>query len=243
MKVIPVLDILNSKVVHAIKGKRKDYRPIQSSLTSSAEPLEVAEAFKNKGFRELYIADLDAIIDCSTNFQVLKQIIDNTGLKLMVDAGITNLDRAQKLLESGVSKLIVGTETLTEKSFVSEAIHLFGKDRVVVSIDLKDGKVLVKTGFDGCTEALCLLREFVEMGVSNFIILDLSKVGSSEGINSDLFKQIQETLKLEIYVGGGARSIQDLIVLKNLGVSGVLVATALHNGKITVQQLKAEGLL
>jgi phosphoribosylformimino-5-aminoimidazole carboxamide ribotide isomerase len=243
MKVIPVLDILNGKVVHAIKGKRSDYQPIKSSFTSSAEPLEVARAFRNTGFRDLYIADLDAIIDCSTNFQVLKQIIDSTGLKLMVDAGITNLDRAQKLLASGVSKLIVGTETLTEKSFVSKAIQLFGKDRVVVSIDLKDGKVLVKPGFDGCTEALGLLREFVEMGVSNFIILDLTKVGSSEGINSDLLKQIHETLKLEIYVGGGARNIKDLIDLKNLGVSGVLVATALHNGKITVQQLKAEGFL
>jgi phosphoribosylformimino-5-aminoimidazole carboxamide ribotide isomerase len=161
----------------------------------------------------------------------------------MVDAGITNLDRAQKLFESGISKLIIGTETLTEKSFVSEAIQLFGKDRIVVSIDLKDGKVIVKPGFDGCTETLCLLREFMEMGVSNFIILDLTKVGSSEGINTDLLKQIHQTLKLEIYVGGGARNIQDLKELKNLGVSGVLVATALHNGKITVQQLKAEGFL
>jgi len=243
MKVIPVVDILNGKVVHAIKGKRKDYKPIQSSLTSSAEPLEVAEVFKNNGFRELYVADLDAIIDCSMNFQILKKIVDKTGLELMVDAGITSLDRAQKLLESGVSKLIIGTETLTKKSFVSEAIRLFGKDCVVVSIDLKDGKVLVKPDFDGCTEALCLIGEFVEMGVSNFIILDLTKVGSSEGINIDLFKHIRDTLILEIYAGGGARDIQDLIELKKVGVSGVLVATALHNGKITVQQLKAEGFL
>lgn len=243
MKVVPVIDILNGMVVHAIKGKRSDYQPIQSKFTASANPVEVAEVFRDKGFREIYIADLDAIVDCTTNFQVLRKIVEKTGLELMVDAGITNLDRAQKLLASGVSKLIIGTETLTEKSFVSKAIQLFGKDRVVVSIDLKDGKVLVKPGFDGYTEALCLLREFVEMGVSNFIILDLTKVGSSEGINSDLLKQIHETLKLEIYVGGGARNIKDLLDLKYLGVSGVLVATALHNGKITVQQLKAEGLL
>jgi len=243
MKVIPVVDILNGKVVHAIKGKRKDYKPIQSSLTSSAEPLEVAEVFKNNGFRELYVADLDAIIDCSMNFQILKKIVDKTGLELMVDAGITSLDRAQKLLESGVSKLIIGTETLTKKSFVSEAIRLFGKDCVVVSIDLKDGKVLVKPDFDGCTEALCLVKELMEMGVSKVIVLDLTRVGSAEGTNTDLLKQIHETLKLEIYGGGGARDIQDLIELKKVGVSGVLVATALHNGKITVQQLKAEGFL
>jgi phosphoribosylformimino-5-aminoimidazole carboxamide ribotide isomerase len=243
MKVIPVIDILDGKVVHAVKGKRRDYKPIQSIFTSSLVPLEVARIFKNNGFGELYIADLDAIIACLSNFHHFKQIVDKTGLELMVDAGITSLERAYKLFENGVSKLVIGTETLKKKVFVSESIRLFGKDRVIVSIDMKDDRVLVQPGFDGCTEPMCLLRELIKMGVSNVIILDLAKVGTSEGMNKDFLKKITENLELGIYTGGGVRDLHDLVELRNLGVAGALVATALHNGRITVQQLKDEGFI
>ena len=87
-----------------------------------------------------------------TDFQVLKRIVDATGLELMVDAGVTSMERAESLLENGVSKLVVGTETLQNKSFVGEAVKAFGSDRVIVSLDLKGDKVLVKPGFDGCTD-------------------------------------------------------------------------------------------
>ena len=88
MKVIPVIDILNGIVVHAVRGKRREYQPLQSILCKSVEPLEVAKAFKALGFSELYIADLDAITGGSVNFQVFKRIAKETGLKLMVDAGV-----------------------------------------------------------------------------------------------------------------------------------------------------------
>ena len=108
MKVIPVLDILNGKVVHAVKGRRQDYQPLQSTLCNSTQPLEVAKAFQTIGFSELYIADLDAITKAQANFQVLKDIADETGLKLMVDAGVTDLQREQQLLDNGVFKVVIG---------------------------------------------------------------------------------------------------------------------------------------
>lgn len=243
MKVIPVIDILNSEVVHAVKGKRIEYKPIQSNLVSSSAPLEVAIIFQKLGFQELYIADLDAIIDCSSDFHLFKQIKDTTDLELIVDAGITSLERAKKLFESGVSKLVIGTETLTKKVFISDSIRLFGKDRVIVSIDMKEDRVLVQSGFDGCIEPMGLLMELIEMGVSKVIILDLSKVGTAEGIKTDFLKKIPKNLGFEIYIGGGVRDLHDLVELNKLGTTGVLVATALHNGKITVQQLKDEGFL
>ena len=243
MKVIPVVDILNNRVVHAIRGRRPEYQLIQSIITQSVEPVEVSKAFKNLGFGVLYIADLDSIIERSSSFQLISRIFDATGLELIVDAGVTSLDRAQKLLVSGVSKLIIGTETLTNKEFVAEAIRLFGRERVVVSVDLRGDKVLVQSGFDGCTDVMCLLREFEAMGVSDVIILDLTKVGTGEGVNKAFLKQVLETFNFAVYVGGGVRDIQDLLELDNLGVSGALIATALHTGRITTRQLKAEGFL
>ena len=243
MKVIPVIDILNGKAVHAVKGQRRNYQPLESILFKSVEPLEVAKGFKALGFTELYVADLDAIVDCSADFEVFKHIAGETGLRLMVDAGVTNMERAQKLLGKGVSKLIVGTETLQSKKFVEQAVDIFGGDRVVVSLDLKGNKTIVKLGFDGCSDPISLLKDFKSMGVSQVIVLDLTRVGSGEGVNTGFLKQVIEEVGVEVYVGGGVRGIADLVELRNLGISGALVATSLHTGKISVAQLKQEGFL
>jgi len=238
-----VIDILNGVVVHAVRGKRNEYKPLQSSLSSSVDPVEVAKDFKKLGFSELYVADLDAIIDCSADFQVFQRITDVTGLNLMVDAGVTSMGRAEKLLESGVSKLVIGTETLQNKSFVGEAVKVFGSDRVIVSLDLRGDKVLVKLGFNGCTDPMCLLKEFKAMGVSQVIVLDLARVGSGEGVGVDFMKKVLAEVPLNLYVGGGVRDISDLLELRDTGISGALVATSLHSGKISIGQLKVNGFL
>jgi len=242
LKVIPVIDILNGAVVHAVRGKRSEYKPIESVICKSAEPLEVAKAFKNLGFTELYVADLDAIIDCSMDFQVLKRLSEETELLLLVDAGVTNFERAERLLEIGAIKLVIGTETLQKKSFVAQAIKCFGGDRVVVSLDLKGDKVIAKSGFDGYPEPLCLLSDFKAMGVLEIIVLDLLRVGTDEGVNIDFLKKAS-SLDMDVVVGGGVRGMQDLTELKMLNISGALVATALHSGKISVEDLKRKGML
>ena len=241
--IIPVIDILNGKVVHAVRGKRVDYQPLKSILTPSVEPLEVAKAFKILGFRELYIADLDAITKSQMNFGVIKQIADETGLKMIVDAGAADLERAEKLIDNGVSRVVIGTETLQKKSFVSDAIWVLGRTRVIVSLDLKGDKLLVGLGFAGCKDPMSLLHEFKGMGVSSVIVLDLARVGSEEGINIDFLKKALDEKEMDVYVGGGVRNIKDLLELKDLGVSGILVGTALHSGKISIEELKKNGLL
>lgn len=242
MKVIPVIDILNGQTVHAIRGKRAQYKPLQSILTQSTNPLDVAKTFKALGFSQLYVADLDAIIDCSSDFGILKQIVDETGLDLMVDAGVTSLQRADVLIQSGISKLIIGTETMQSKEFVTEALKAFGNSRVILSLDLKAGKVLVGPNYTGPTEPLQLLRELVAMGLSQVIVLDLARVGSGEGVDLEFLKQVK-AIGLNVFVGGGVRGIEDLVALKALGLSGALIATSLHTGKIDVADLQREGLL
>jgi phosphoribosylformimino-5-aminoimidazole carboxamide ribotide isomerase len=243
LKVIPVIDVLRGEVVHAVRGQRSQYMPLNSPLTKSAAPSVVAEKFRELGFSDLYVADLDAIIECSSSFETLEQIARKSCLNLWVDAGVTSLERAQKLLGSGASKLIIGTETLQTKKFVEQAVEMFGSERVVVSLDLKGEKMLVKIGFDGCKSPLCLLKDFKGMGVSRVIVLDLLRVGSDEGVNVAFLKKIVGEVGLDVIAGGGVRNIADLVELKNIGVAGALVATALHNGKISLDELKQEGFL
>jgi phosphoribosylformimino-5-aminoimidazole carboxamide ribotide isomerase len=195
------------------------------------------------GFRELYIADLDAILSGASDFELFTPIVAPIGLSLLVDAGVNSIERADRLLKSGVSKFIIGTETLLSKDFIAEAVERFGNYRVVVSLDLKDGQVLTKAGVDGSIDPLHLLQEFELMGVSEVIVLDLARVGSNEGVETGFLKRAINKTNLSVYVGGGVRNIADLIELKALGATGTLVATALHTGRVSVEDLKREGFL
>jgi phosphoribosylformimino-5-aminoimidazole carboxamide ribotide isomerase len=243
LKVVPVIDIMNSVAVHAVRGRRSKYQPLKSVLSASADPVNVASAFKAFGFGELYVADLDAIMTGHPNFFVLKQIADTTGLRLMVDAGIADLERAKKVLKSHASKVIIGTETLPSISFIGEAVKALGSERVVVSLDLKGEKVISRFELGAFSNPLDLLREFQGMGIDQIIVLDLARVGSGEGVNMPFLREVLKNQRVKVFVGGGVRDVNDLVELQNVGVFGVLVATALHSGKISLEELRRAGFL
>ena len=243
MKIIPVIDVLGGVAVHAVRGRRKDYQPLKSVLCKSAEPVDVAASLKAFGFDELYVADLDAITGGQLNSSLLKRIADKTGLKLMVDAGVTALRRAEEMLDNGVSKVIIGTETLPNISFVAEAVESLGNEKIVVSLDLMRDRIISGFELGRLAEPITFLRELEALGVSQFIVLDLTKVGSSEGLNLNFLREVLRNIKAEVFVGGGIRDVKDLAELKDSGVFGVLVATALHSGKISTENLKQAGLI
>jgi phosphoribosylformimino-5-aminoimidazole carboxamide ribotide isomerase len=243
VKIVPVIDVLEGRVVHAVRGRRKEYQPLKSNLCASTNPVDVAAALKALGFGELYVADLDAITRGQANFSIFKNIADETDFELMVDAGIDTLKKAESVLESHVSKVIIGTETLPSISLVAEAIRLFGNDRVVVSLDLMGERVISGFRLGALKDPVAFLREFQEAGVSQIIVLDLARVGSGEGVNVPFLREVLRNMKANVYVGGGVRDIKDLVELKGVGVFGVLIATALHSGKISPEGLKQTGLL
>jgi phosphoribosylformimino-5-aminoimidazole carboxamide ribotide isomerase len=243
LKVIPVIDVLNGVAVHAVRGKRKEYQPLKSILCMSADPVEVAKALAGFGFSELYVADLDAIMGGKTNFSFYRQVADETGLELMVDAGVADISRAENMVDNCVSKVVIGTETLQDVNFIREAVEALGKGKVIVSLDIMDGKVLSKLNSAGKLQPIDLLRAVQKMGVNQVILLDLSRVGSGEGVNMPLLKEALKYLNIKVFVGGGIRDLRDLVALKDLGVSGVLLATALHTGKISPDELKRQGLM
>jgi phosphoribosylformimino-5-aminoimidazole carboxamide ribotide isomerase len=244
MKVIPVIDVLNGVAVHGIRGERKRYQPLKSVLCKSADhPLDIASAFGSLGFSSLYLADLDAILKNSGNFNIYKQIVTSTGLDLMVDAGIADVTKAEEVLATGVSRIVVGSETLASLDFLGQAVKTFGADRVVVSMDLKEGKLLSASEAIAAMDAVSFAQELCEIGVNQIIVLDLGRVGTEYGINLPLLRAILEKTGVEVLVGGGIRSLQELEQLRKLRVSGALVATILHNGKLDVDELKSAGFL
>lgn len=244
MNVIPVIDILNGAAVHGIRGERKRYQPLKSVLCRSANrPLELASTFRSLGFSSLYLADLDAIMGKQANFYIYGQIVTQTSLDLMVDAGISDITKANEVLATDVPKIVVGTETLTSLDFLGQAVKTFGGDKVVVSIDLKKGKVLSASEAIAQMDAVSFAQELEKLGIKQVILLDLDRVGTEHGINLPLLKTIIDDTGVKVLVGGGIRSLSELKQLRKLGVSGALVATILHNGKLGVSELKSAGFI
>ncbi len=242
MKIIPVLDILNGVAVHAVRGRRKEYQPLKSVLCDSADPLDVAKAFVRLGFTELYIANLNAIMGDGENLAVIEQIAKASDLQLMVDAGVSDIPGARTVLQRGACKVIIGTETLTTISFIQQAVELLGPDKVIVSLDMKNGQLLNKLNAAKSLDPVDVLLQMQSAGLTQVILLDLGRVGSGEGIDWALLRKVLKNAKMQVFVGGGVRDMADLVRLNDMGVEGVLVATSLHSGRITMEEIICAGL-
>jgi phosphoribosylformimino-5-aminoimidazole carboxamide ribotide isomerase len=243
LKIIPVIDIRKGIAVHAVRGRREKYQPLESVLLGSADPIDVAVRLRELGFRDCYVADLDAIIGGNPNFSLIKRLADKTDLELMVDAGVNSLAVAKKLFDCGVSEVVIGTETLSDIKFVGKAVAAFGGEKIIISLDLVGKHVLSKVELGSLVDPVTLLRKFRKMGVSQIIVLDLTRVGSREGVNTALLFKMLRGIEANFFVGGGVRDVGDLQKLRELGISGVLIATALHSGKISLVELKQAGLM
>jgi phosphoribosylformimino-5-aminoimidazole carboxamide ribotide isomerase len=243
LKIIPVIDILNGIAVHAIRGERTKYQQLRRILCKSADPLEIALTFEFLGFKSLYLADLDAILGKPANLTLYQQIATKTGFELMVDAGIADITKAKRVLETGVTKIVIGSETLLSLDFLSQTIEALGEDKVVVSIDLKKGRVLSLSETIKSMDAISFAKKLVNMSISQIILLDLDRVGTEQGINITLLEDILEKVNFEVFVGGGIKGIQELEELRKIGIFGALVATVLHKGKLKIDELKSNGYL
>ncbi|MEM1514696.1 MAG: HisA/HisF-related TIM barrel protein [Candidatus Bathyarchaeia archaeon] len=243
MKVIPVIDILNGVAVHAVRGERERYRPLKSVLCKLTDPICVARAFKEAGFTKLYIADLDAILRGTSNLDVLKQINSRIKLDMMIDAGINTIEKARLFLNLGISNIVIGTETLPNLYFIEEVLRELDAEKVVISIDIMGSEILSISEEIRRYKPRELAEKLEEIGITKLIILDLKRVGSETGVHLTLLREIVESTTSEVFAGGGIRDIKDLEDLEKIGVSGALVATALHKGTITSDILRVKGYL
>lgn len=240
MQIIPVLDILQGRVVRGVAGQRDEYRPVESQVAADAEVLTVAEAFREHfALARLYVADLDAIQDDRPNFSAYRALV-NAGFELLIDAGLRDTKRAEELIDAGASAVIAGLETSPGPAHIKKLIDAFGPERVVFSLDLKHGRPLADVDAWG-DSAIDIARRTIELGVRRMIVLDLAGVGTASGVGTlELCRQLQEENgDLELITGGGVRGVDDLRALQEAGIDGVLVASALHNGSITMDDLNS----
>ena len=246
MHIIPVLDVMHGEVVRGVGGRREEYRPIVSQLTSSHRPLEVANALASHfGCRELYLADLDAIRGGEPAWPLYSTLREQ-GFRLWVDAGLRRLTHACQLADAGIDSIVAGLETLAGPVELAKMAPAVG-ERLVFSLDLHQGEPLGDLGpwRAGCVNAPVnaegIAAEAVRLGVRRLLVLDLARVGLDGGTGTRALcaRLCSQHPQLSVSAGGGVRHRSDLDELRNCGVQSVLVASALHDGRLTRADLEA----
>jgi phosphoribosylformimino-5-aminoimidazole carboxamide ribotide isomerase len=236
MRVVPVLDLKGGVAVHAVRGERHAYAPVQSVLSSSADPIALAQAFRERlGCDACYVADLDAIAGTGDHDAIV-QAIAGLGLSVWLDAGVTTADDALRAASRGAARVIVGTETLRDARDLpamvtaAQAVPGIGAD-CILSLDHRDGRLLGGSPAVAGAEATELAATAWTAGIRAFIVLDLARVGARAGPETEPARRLRARLPdAEIVLGGGVRGRDDLHALARAGYHAALVGTALHTG-------------
>lgn len=239
MTTLPVIDLLDSVVVRGVAGRRSEYRPIVSALVDSADPLTVARAFRaHFGLNALYVADLDAIVHSRPNRDIYREL-SRDGFLLHIDAGLHTAAEADELFESGATQVIAGLETIGGPDVLQDLSRRAGGERVAFSVDLKDGRVLRPNPGWSSDDPLEIAGQAVAAGVGTLIVLDLAGVGVGGGVPTvELCRRIRARHpQVTLITGGGVRGIEDLHRLSAAGLDGVLIASALHDGRVTPDEI------
>ena len=233
MRVVPVLDVSGGKAVHARGGDRARYRPVESVLAPSADPLRLAAAFRDRlGLSELYLADLDSIRGHEPQWGLYRGLLRD-GFSLMVDAGVRDRHLALGLGEVGVRSVVAGLETLQGPEQMTELVEALGAPSVVLGLDLRGGAAMGDPRVWGQRDATGIAAFAFARKMRRFLVLDIACVGSEGGPPVEAARMVVACCPgAEVLVGGGIRDRKDLESLAGLGVGGALVATALHRGRI-----------
>ena len=239
MRVIPVIDLQRAVAVHAIRGDRERYRPLRSRIAPGSDPVGLARALRERfGFDELYVADLDAIAGGPGSPELIAALAREG--QVMVDAGAAAATAVARLLELGVARVVIGTESLPGTEAFRRLRTELPDAPLVLSLDLRGGQVLSPDPVLAAARPADALARLADAGVREAIVLDLARVGSGEGPDVALVGELRSRFaEVDVLAGGGVRHARDLRALADAGAAGALVATALHGGAIAPDELRA----
>ena len=236
MKIFPAIDIKDGKCVRLVKGDFKNKTEYEMS------PIEQAGKYKDHGFKNLHIVDLDGALTGETvNLDIIQDIVGKFNLKIEVGGGIRNPESIQKYIDVGVEKVILGSAAIKDKNFLKETCEKF-PNKIALGLDAKDGYLSV-SGWTEKSNQLTLdyLKEVNDYGVSRLIYTDINKDGMKQSPNFDGTAKVAEISNCPVIISGGVSSIDDIKKAKNLkNVEGIIVGKAIYDGDIKLEDLVKE---
>jgi phosphoribosylformimino-5-aminoimidazole carboxamide ribotide isomerase len=236
MKIFPAIDIKDKKCVRLVKGDFDNKTEYEMS------PIEQAGKYKDHGFKNLHIVDLDGALTGETvNLGIIQDIIGKFNLKVEVGGGIRNSESIQKYIDAGVEKVILGSAAIKDKNFLKESCEKF-PNKIALGLDAKDGYLSV-SGWKESSNQLTLeyLKEVNEYGVSRLIYTDIERDGMKQSPNFNETMKVATMSKCPVIISGGVSSIDDIKKARNLkNVEGIIVGKAIYDGDIKLEELVKE---
>ncbi|MDC2997575.1 1-(5-phosphoribosyl)-5-[(5-phosphoribosylamino)methylideneamino]imidazole-4-carboxamide isomerase [Candidatus Pelagibacter sp.] len=236
MKIFPAIDIKDKKCVRLVKGD------FDNKTEYPMSPEDQAGRYKNHGFKNIHIVDLDgALTGKIINLDIIQAIVDKFDLRVEIGGGIRNIDSIKKYIDVGVEKVILSSAAIKDKNFLREACEKF-PNKIALGLDAKNGYLAV-SGWKESSNQLTLdyLKEINDYGVSRLIYTDIDRDGMKQSPNFNETMKVAEISKCPVIISGGVSSIDDIKKAKNLkNVEGIIVGKAIYDGDIKLEELVKE---
>ena len=237
MKIFPAIDIKDKKCVRLVKGDFNNKTEYELS------PVDQAGKYKDHGFKNLHIVDLDGALTGETvNLDIIKEISNKFDLKIEVGGGIRNIDSIKKYTDAGVEKIILGSAAIKNKIFLKEACEKF-PNKIALGLDAKDGYLSVSGWKENSNQlTLDFLKEVNDYGVSRLIYTDINRDGMKQSPNFEETSEVANASNCPVIISGGVSSIDDVKKAKSLNenIEGIIVGKAIYDGDIKLEELVRE---
>ena len=238
MKIFPAIDIKDKKCVRLVKGD------FDNKTEYDITPIEQARKYKDHGFINLHIVDLDgALTGEIVNIDIIQEIVKKFNLKIEVGGGVRSIDSIKKYTDAGVDKIVLGSAAIKDKNFLKQACEKF-PNQIALGLDAKDGYLSV-SGWKENSNKLTLdfLKEVNDFGASRLIYTDINQDGMKQGPNFEETSKVADTSNCPVIISGGVSSIDDIKKAKELNnknIEGIIVGKAIYDGDIKLDELAKE---
>ena len=236
MKIFPAIDIKDKKCVRLIKGDFNNKTEYEMS------PVDQAGKYKDHGFKNLHIVDLDGALTGETvNLDIIKEIVHKFDFKIEVGGGVRTIDSIKKYIDAGVEKIILGSAAIKDKIFLKEACQKF-PNKIALGLDAKNGYLSVSGWKENSNQlTLDFLKEVNDYGASRLIYTDINKDGTKQSPNFEETINVANVSNCPVIISGGVSSIDDVIKAKGLkNIEGIIVGKAIYDGDIKLDELVRE---
>ena len=238
MKIFPAIDIKDKKCVRLVKGD------FDNKTEYDMSPVEQAEKYKEHGFKNLHVVDLDGALTGETvNIDIIEKIVSKSDLKIEIGGGIRNFESIQKYIDAGVEKVILGSAAIKDNNFLKEACQKF-PDKIALGLDAKDGYLSVSGWKENSNlKTLEFLKDVNDFGASRLIYTDINRDGMKLSPNFDETVNVANTSNCPVIISGGVSSIDDIKKAKEIGnknIEGIIVGKAIYDGDIKLDELAKE---
>ena len=236
MKIFPAIDIKNKKCVRLVRGD------FENKIEYEMSPVEQAGKYKDYGFKNLHIVDLDGALTGETvNLNIIRDIVSKFDFKIEIGGGIRNFESIKKYFDAGVEKVILGSAAIKDKNFLKEACGKF-PNKIALGLDAKEGYLSI-SGWKENSNQLTIdyLKEVNDYGVSRLIFTDINRDGMKQSPNFEETLKVANISNCPVIISGGVSSLEDIRKAKSLkNIEGIIVGKALYDGDIKLEDLVKE---